>query len=166
MVPFRGRAITQNIRVLIVEDAQPWREFVFSTVQEITGLDVVEVFSDGPEAIEKLIGLRPDLVLLDIGLPTMNGIEVARRIREVSPASKIIFVSENRSSDIVEGALSTGAEGYVVKSDAAGELLPAIKAVLKGKRFISGSVAGQLLVATGLINQSISWILTLILGMS
>jgi DNA-binding response OmpR family regulator len=95
-------------------------------------------------------------LLLDIGLPTLNGIEAARRIREVSPTSKILFASENRSVDVAEEALSTGAVGYVVKSDAASELLPAVEAVLQGKRFVRTSVrrdttwifcAGPLLVA-------------------
>jgi len=98
---------------------------------------------DGLEAIQKAQQLKPDLILLDIGLPTLNGIETARRIRELSPKSKILFVSENRSGDIVEEALRTGAGGYVVKSDAAGELLPAVEAVLKGKRFVSASLAGN-----------------------
>jgi CheY-like chemotaxis protein len=99
--------------------------------------------SDGLDAVQKADELQPDLILLDIGLPTLNGIEVARRIREVSPASKILFVSEDRSADIVEEALSTGAGGYVVKSDAARELLPAVNAVLEGERFVSASLAGH-----------------------
>src|SRR5260370_1079581 len=98
---------------------------------------------DGLEAIQKAQQLKPDLILLDIGLPTLNGIETARRIRELSPKSKILFVSENRSWDIVEEALRTGAGGYVVRSDAAGELLPAVEAVLGGKRFVSASLAGN-----------------------
>jgi CheY-like chemotaxis protein len=81
--------------------------------------------------------------LLDIGLPTLNGIEAARRIRELSPKSKILFLSENRSWDIAEEALRTGAGGYVVKSDAVSELLLAVEAVLKGKRFVSASLAGN-----------------------
>lgn len=82
------------------------------------------------------------------GLPTLNGIEAARRIWKVSPASKILFVSENRYVDIAEEALSTGAGGYVVKSDAASDLLPAVDAVLKGKRFVSASLAGHDLVTS------------------
>jgi DNA-binding NarL/FixJ family response regulator len=84
--------------------------------------------------------------VLDIGLPTLNGIETARRIREVSPKSKILFVSENRSRDVAEEALRTGASGYVVKSDAGGEFLPAVKAVLQGKQFVSASLAGHQMV--------------------
>jgi len=104
--------------------------------------------SDGLEAVQQAQELQPDLILLDIGLPTINGIEAARRIREVSPVSKILFVSEIRSPEIAEQALNTGAGGYVLKSHAAIELLPAIKAVLEGKRFISASLAGHFLVAT------------------
>ena len=98
---------------------------------------------DGLEAVQKAEQLQPDLILLDIGLPTLNGIEAARRIRAVSPTSKILFLSEDRSLDIAEAALSAGAGGYVVKSDAAAELLPAVNAVLGGKRFVSASLAGN-----------------------
>ena len=106
-------------------------------------LQVIEELADGPEAIEKAKELQPDLILLDIGLPTLNGIEAARRIRKVSPDSKILFVSENRSRDVVEEALRAGGGGYVVKSDAARELLPAIKAILEGKLFISTILADR-----------------------
>src|SRR5439155_862233 len=88
----------------------------------------------GLEAVRKAQQLHPDLILLDIGLPSLNGIEAARRIRELSPKSKILFISENRSWDIAEEALRIGAGGYVVKSDAAGELLPAVEAVLRDRK--------------------------------
>ena len=97
--------------------------------------------SDGLEAVQQAQQLQPDLILLDIGLPTLNGIEAARQIRQVSPKSKILCISENRSPDIVEEALGTGARGYVVKWDAGSELLPAVKAVLQGKPFVSASLA-------------------------
>jgi len=136
------------IRVLVVDDNEPWRRYLAAALRKEQGLQVIGEASDGLEAVQKAEELQPDLILLDIGLPTLNGIESARRIREVSPASKILFVSENRSAGIAEEALSTGAGGYVLKSDAAGELLPATKAVLEGKRFISVSLAGHFLVAT------------------
>jgi CheY-like chemotaxis protein len=112
-------------------------------LRERLGLQVIGEASDGLEAVQRAQELQPDLILLDIGLPTLNGIAVARRIQAVSPASKILFVSENRSADIAEEALSTGAGGYVLKSDAAGELLPAVDTVLKGKRFLSASLTGH-----------------------
>lgn len=132
-----------SIRVFIADDYERWRSFVRLTLQIWPELQVIGEVSDGLEAIKKAQELQPDLILLDIGLPTLNGIEAARRIREVSPTSKILFVSENRSTDIAEEALSTGAGGYVVKSDAASDLLPAVNAVLHGKRFVSSSLAGH-----------------------
>jgi DNA-binding NarL/FixJ family response regulator len=113
------------------------------TLQKQPELQIIGEVTDGFEAVQKAQQLQPDLILLDIGLPTLNGIETARRIRALSPKSKILFVSENRSWDIAEEALRTGAGGYVVKSDAAGELLPAVNAVLGGKRFVSSSLAGH-----------------------
>jgi DNA-binding NarL/FixJ family response regulator len=131
------------IRVLVVEDYELWRRYFSTALQKQPELQVIGEVSDGLEAIQKAQELQPDLILLDIGLPSLNGLEVARRIRKVSPASRILFVSENRSTDIAEEALSTGARGYVVKSDARSELLPAVKAVLQGKRFVSASLRGH-----------------------
>ena len=136
--------------VLLVDDHPGWRRYVFSTLEKHSELQIIGEASDGPEAIEKAKALQPDLILLDIGLPTLNGIETARRIPEVSQASKILFVSENRSPDIAEEALNTGAGGYVLKSDANSDLLPAIKAILEGRRFISASLAGHFLVTATL----------------
>ena len=136
-----------KVRILVVDDFEPFRRFVRSMLQENPELQVIGEVSDGLAAVEKAQELQPDLILLDIGLPGLNGIEAARRIREISPTSKILFVSENRSLDIVEEALSTGAGGYVVKSGGASELLAAVKAVLEGKRFVS-AMAAHFLVAT------------------
>ena len=131
-----------TLRVLIVDDYQPFRQFIATTLQKDPHLRIVKEACDGAEAIQQAHELQPDLILLDIGLPTLNGIETARRIREVSPASRILFVTENRSTDFVEAALSTGAGGYVLKSDAGSELLPAIEAVLRGKPFVSAVLDG------------------------
>jgi DNA-binding NarL/FixJ family response regulator len=131
-----------SIRVLVVDDYEPWRCFVYSKLQKQPELQVIGEVSDGLEAVQKALELQPDLIVLDIGLPTLNGIEAARRIRELSSESKILFVSENRSWDIAEEALRTGAGGYVVKSNAASELLPAVEAVLQGKPFLSVGLAG------------------------
>ena len=131
------------IRVLVVDDYGPWRRYFATMLRKELGLQVIGEASDGLEAVQRAQELQPDLILLDIGLPTLSGIEAARRIREVSPASKILFVSENRTPGIAEAALSTGAGGYVIKSDAAGELLPAVDTVLKGKRFLSASLTDR-----------------------
>jgi len=126
-----------TFRVLLVDDYDPWRRFVSTTLQKKPELQVVGEASDGLEAVQKAQALQPDLILLDIGLPTVNGIEGARRILRSAPKTRILFVSEQRSSDIVEGALRTGAGGYVLKSDATTELLPAVEAVLQGNQFVS-----------------------------
>ncbi len=139
---------TSSIRVLVVEDFEPWRRFISCELQKQSNLQAIGEVSDGLEAVQIAKELQPDLILLDIGLPTINGIETARRIREVSPASRVLFLSETHSAEIAEEALKTGANGYVLKSDAAAELLLAIKAVLEGKRFVSASLAGHFLVAT------------------
>lgn len=129
--------------MLVVDDYEPFRRFVFSMVGESPELQIIGEASDGLEAVEHAQRLQPDLILLDIGLPGLNGIEAARRIREICP-SKILFVSENRCADLAEQALSDGASGYVVKSDSTTELMPAVKAVLEGKRFISASLEDRL----------------------
>ena len=152
--------------VLLVDDYEPWRRFERLNILTQDDLQIVGEAGDGDEAIRKSQELQPDIILLDISLPTFNGIEAAAKIAEVAPNSKIIFVSENRSPDIAEKALTTGAAGFVIKSDAARELLPAIKAALNGKRFISASLAGHFLVATGVASQTISWIITFIAGTS
>jgi CheY-like chemotaxis protein len=127
----------------VVDDHALWRQFVCSTLQERPGLQVICEISDGLEAVRKARELQPDLILLDIGLPTLNGIEASRRIREHSSISKVLFCTENHSPEVAEAALRTGARGYVVKSDAARDLLPAVTAVLEGKQFVSCRFAGH-----------------------
>ena len=129
-----------STRVLVVDDYPPFRHFVRSTLQRRADLLVIGEASDGLDAIQKAKELQPDLILLDIGLPALNGIEAAHRIRKLVPSSKILFLSENRSWNVAFEALCTGATGYVIKSDAAIELLFAVESVLKGKRFVSASL--------------------------
>jgi DNA-binding NarL/FixJ family response regulator len=136
----RAGTTGKSVRVLVVDDYEPWHGFVSTMLLKAPELEIIGRIYDGLEAVQQAQQLQPDLILLDVGLPTLDGIEAARRIREVSVTSKILFVSENRSADTVEAALRTGAGGYVVKSHAGGELLPAVKAVLQGKQFVSASV--------------------------
>jgi len=130
-----------SIRVLVVEDFAGFRRFLVSTMQRRAELQVICEVADGLEAVQKAQELQPELILLDIGLPSLNGIEAARQIRKLSPNSKILFVSENRDLDVVEKALRLGALGYVVKSVAARDLLHAVEAVLQAKEFVSASVS-------------------------
>ena len=129
--------MTQTARIILVDDFKPWRRFVASLLRESPDWQVICEAADGLEAVQKAGELQPDLILLDISLPKLSGIEAATSIRKVAPGSKILFVSENRDSEIAAAALSTGGHGYVVKSDGASELLVAIETVLLGKRFVS-----------------------------
>ena len=164
-VILRGDIVEEScFTVLLVDDYEPFRRFVVSKLQAQPQLRILSEACDGAEAVQKAEELQPDLILLDIGLPSLNGIEAARRIQEVSPNTKILFVSENRSTDIAEEALRAGGLGYVVKSDAEKDLLPGIDAALHGNRFISASLAGHFLVTTTLsaTQTMLSWIITII----
>lgn len=131
------------IRVLIVDDYEPFRKFLFVLLQTRRDLEIVSETSDGMQAVEKAQELEPDLILLDIGLPKLNGIEVARAVFRASINAKIVFVSQESSVEIVRESLNTGAQGFVVKTDAGSELLKAIDAVAGGTQFVSSSVAGR-----------------------
>ena len=106
-------------------------------------LQVVGRVSDGLEAVHKAEELRPDLIVLDIGLPSLNGIDAARQIRELSPNSKILFLSQETSADLVQEALGLGALGYVVKTHAGTELLVAVEVVCQGRQFVSSGLSSH-----------------------
>jgi len=129
------------IRVLVVEDYPQFRRFLTSALQSRHELQIVCEVADGAEAVRKAQELQPELILLDIGLPTLNGIETAKRVRNLSPYSKILFVSQESTTEMVQAALQTGAKGYVLKIDAGVDLIAAIDAVLQGKQYLSRSLA-------------------------
>ena len=135
------------IRILVVDDYEPWRQKICSILQIRPELSVVAEVGDGVAAVQAAEELKPDLILLDIGLPKLNGLQAAVQIQQVSPKSRVMFLSENRSRDIAEEALGTGAYAYLTKSSAGSELLPAIEQVLQGKQFITADLAGPHLVA-------------------
>ena len=131
-----------SVSILLVDDYAPWRHYITSRLQKQPELQIVGEVSDGLEAIEQTAKLQPDLILLDIGLPNVSGIEVVRRIRELAPKSKVLIVSQYPFADVVEEALSLGAWGYIDKSDAGSELLPAVEAIIQGKKFVSSRLRG------------------------
>jgi DNA-binding NarL/FixJ family response regulator len=124
------------VRILLVEDFEPFRRFIRSQLQPRLDLEVIAEASDGLEAVHVAEQLQPDLILLDIGLPKLNGIEAARRIRKLCPESKIVFLSQESSADVIEEALNSGGTGYVVKTNAGSELLDAIDAIRTGGEFV------------------------------
>jgi DNA-binding NarL/FixJ family response regulator len=134
-----GLGLLSTIRILVADDHEGWRREVRSLLQARPEWQVVAEAADGQEIVQRAKELKPDLILLDIGLPKLDGIEAARRIRQLSPNSKIIFLSMHNSPEVVQAGLSTGVRGYVRKTDVKRELWPAVDAVLRGKQFVSSS---------------------------
>ena len=130
-------------RILVVDDYEPWRQRLCSVLRKSRRWKIVGEAPDALEAIQQAEALRPDLILLDVELPTLSGIEAARRILARDPSSRILFVSAHRSLDIVEAAMRTGARGYIVKSDSEFELLPAMETIVKGQRFVGAMLTGR-----------------------
>jgi len=125
----------RSFSILVVDDFEAFRRFVCSVLQARREFRFTEALN-GREAVQKAKKLQPDLILLDIGLPDMNGLEVARRVRKLAPAAKILFLSQESSPDVVREAFSLGALGYVHKPCSKTDLLPAIEAVLGGEQFV------------------------------
>ena len=117
-------------QILVVDDCKQWREKLRSMLEAVPGYQVVAEAGDALEAVQKAAQLHPEIVLLDIGMPILNGIEAAPRIRRASPHSKIVFVTQESDHDIRIAALATGAEGYLLKSRVASELIPAMDALV------------------------------------
>lgn len=127
------------VRVLVVDDFEPWLRFVKAALYEEPGMQIVGTAPDGLEAVVKARLLQPDLILMDISLPTLNGIEATRRISRLVPDAKIIFLSLEKEPEIVKSALAAGGRGYIAKWDAYRELPSAVKVVADGNRYVSRS---------------------------
>lgn len=130
-------------RVLLVDDFKPWRVAASRILGADPDVQIVGEAGDGREAIEKAATLLPDVVLLDIGLPLLNGLQAARQIRQASPQSKIIFLTGQDDEDLRNAALATGAEAYVVKSRALAELQLSLEAAARRTRETSSSFGFQ-----------------------
>ena len=132
------------LRVLIVEGHEPMRQYIATKLRGKLQLRIVAEVAGGVDAVQKAEELRPDLIVMNVGLPRLDGIEATRRSQKVHPKSKILFVTENCSPDVAEEALRGRGLGYVLKSNAEEDLLPAVDAVLRSKRFITLGLAGTL----------------------
>ena len=130
-------------RVLVVEDHEWWRRYICAELEQSRQWEIVAAVSDGIEAVQKARDLKPDLILLDVGLPGLSGPQAGRRILAHDPDSRILFLTEQQSLDVAQVALGIGARGFIVKSDAGRDLLPAMQAVADGERFISVKMAGR-----------------------
>ena len=133
--------LSSSIRILIADDFKDWRRQVLLLFQPRPEWQVIAEAADGLEAVQKAEELKPDLIVLDIGLPKLTGIQAAQQIRHLSPSSKIVFLSQNNDLDVVRAALRT-AQGYVYKTDFRMDFLSAIQAVLRGQQFVSSSLKG------------------------
>ena len=132
-----------QIRILVVEDHDAFRRFVSSTLQEQANWQVIGEVEDGLDAIRQAEALQPDVILLDIGLPGMNGFEAARQISHVACNARIIFLTQESSLDVVREAFCAGAWGYVLKAQAGAELLAAVDTVSRGRQFVSDGLNGH-----------------------
>jgi DNA-binding NarL/FixJ family response regulator len=119
--------------ILVVDDFEEWRSQVRTILKVHPEWKIVAEACDGPDAVQKATELQPDIILLDVGLPTLNGIAAARIIRQKCPESRIIFLTQNQDREIMSEALSIGCAGYVLKTRAATELLDAIEATLRNR---------------------------------
>ena len=120
----------RTIKILVADDFDQCRSMLRLLLEANSGFQVIAEAINGCEAVEKAAQLQPDVVLLDVGMPILNGLEAARKIRRASPDSKIIFVTQQQDDDIKTAALATGAEAYVLKSNSGCELVSAIHAAL------------------------------------
>jgi DNA-binding NarL/FixJ family response regulator len=128
------------VRILVVDDSESFRQHICTMLAKLPNFQVICEVSDGLEAVHKAKQLQPDVILLDVGLPQLNGIAAGRQIRKLSPESKIVFVSQESSVEVVQEALNLGARAYVQKSKIATDLQAAIDSVLEGGTFVSNGL--------------------------
>ena len=135
-------AVVSRVRVLLVEDFEPFRRWVCLMLRNRPEVQVIAEASDGMEAVQMAGQFQPDLILIDVGLPKLSGINAARQISKLAPKAKIIFVTQESSPDVAQEAFGTGAVAYVMKICAGGDLLPAVDAALDGRQFLSSVLSG------------------------
>ena len=132
-----GTVRSRRVRVLIIEDSISFQKMIRLVIEQNAEFEIVGLASDGVEGVRKAEELTPDLILLDLGLPKLNGFDVARTILKRAPERKIVMVTQESSTEFVRESLRIGAFGYVRKDRLVSDLLPAAKAVLGGHRFTS-----------------------------
>jgi DNA-binding NarL/FixJ family response regulator len=129
------------LRILIVDDHEVVRRGLVTLLTSQPDFHIAGEACNGFEAVGKAEQLQPDIIVLDVGLPGLNGLDAAHEIRRIAPHSKILFFSQHAIPEMIRIAMNTGAAGYVCKSDAARELVTAIHAVAEHRQFLSSSCA-------------------------
>ena len=132
----------KSLRILVVDDHEIFRTQVCALLESQPGFEVICEAGDGLEAVRHAQELQPDIVVLDITMPVLGGIEAAVRIRRVAPKAQIVFLSQYDSEAVARAALASGALAYVTKSSAATDLIPAVQSVSDGKEFVSKLTRG------------------------
>jgi DNA-binding NarL/FixJ family response regulator len=133
----------KTLRILVADDHEVVREGVRGLVQTRPDWTVCGEATNGREAVEQAGRLAPDVVILDIAMPELNGLEAARRIRKASPRTEVLILTMHRSEELVRQVLAAGARGYLLKSDAGRDLLAAVDAVADHRPFLTPRVAEQ-----------------------
>ena len=139
-----GRTGVTPIRVLLADDHTLVRAGIRRLLENIDGVEVVGEADDGHEALRLATSLRPDVVLLDIGMPGLNGLETAGHLASLDPSIRVLILSMHRSEEYVLRALRTGCAGYLLKGSAVSELDVAIRAAARGDTYLSPAVSKQI----------------------
>ena len=131
-----------KVRILLVDDHQMMRDGLRAVLASKSGFDIVGEAKDGRAAVAAASELKPDVVVMDVGMPEMNGIEASRRIKKENPATKVIALSTHSDKRYVLNMISTGAEGYILKQSASDELIRAVEVVARGEHYLSPQITG------------------------
>src|SRR5215470_13910909 len=124
---------SEQVRILLADDFEPWRKQVRSFLRS-SGFRHIFEACDGLEAVQRVLELNPDIAILDIGMPGIDGIEVAKRLRQRSPSCKVIMLTQNSDEDLGRAASDAGAVAVVLKSQMTTDLIPAVHAALQTRR--------------------------------
>jgi DNA-binding NarL/FixJ family response regulator len=134
-----------NFRILVADDHEVVRKGLCALLQSQPDWEVCGEAGDGREAVDKALKLKPDVVILDIGMPSLNGLEATRQILRSNPASKVLILTLHDSDQVVREVLNAGARGFLLKSDAARDLVVAVEALRRDKTYFTSKVAAMVL---------------------
>ena len=142
------------LRILVADDHQVVRTGLRTLLESKTGWQVCAEAANGREAVEKAGELQPDVAVLDIGMPLLNGVDATRQIRRVSPKTEILILTMHDSEHMIQGVLDAGAHGYILKDDADRNLLAAVDSLRRHKPYLSSRVSGAASAAQATADRS------------